>query len=39
MLDPLRAQFFRVNIYMSLHVMSFLHFDMTQVLKILPQIR
>ena len=39
MLNPLRAKFFRVNIDMSLHFMSFLHIDMTQVLKILPQIR
>ena len=31
--------FFRVNINMYLHVMSFLHIDMTQVLKTLPQIR
>ena len=37
--NPLRAKFFRLNINMYLHFMSFLHIDMTQVLKILPQIR
>ena len=39
LINPLRAKFFRVNINMSLHFMSFLHIDMTQVPKILPQIR
>ena len=38
-LNTLRAKFFRVNINMSLHFMSFLHIDMTHVLKIIPQIR
>ena len=38
-LNPLRAKFFRVKINMYLHLKSFLHIDMTQVLKILPQIR
>ena len=38
-INPLRAKFFRVNINMYLHFMSFLHIGMTQVLKILPQIR
>ena len=37
--NPLRAKFFRRNINMYLHFMSFLHTDMTQVLKILPQMR
>ena len=37
LLNPLRAKFFRVNINMSLHFMSFLHIDM--ILKILPQLR
>ena len=36
-LNPLRAKFFRGNIY--LHFMSLLHIDMTQVLKILPRVR
>ena len=38
-LNPLRAKFFWGNINMYLHFMSFLHIDMTQVLKILPQVR
>ena len=37
--NPLHAKLFRVNLNMYLHFMSFLHIDMTQVLKILPQIR
>ena len=37
--NPLGAKFFRVNINIYLHFMSFLHSDMTQVLKILPQVR
>ena len=38
-INPLRAKFFRGNINIYLHFMSFLHIDMTQVLKILPQVR
>ena len=38
-INPLRAKFFRGNINMYLHFMSFLHIDLTQVLKILPQVR
>ena len=34
-----RAKFFRGIINIYLHFVSFLHFDMTQVLEILPQIR
>ena len=34
-----RVKFFRGNINMYLHFMSLLHIDMTQVLKILPQVR
>ena len=37
--NPLRAKFFKGNINIYLHFMSFLHIDMTQVLKILPQVR
>ena len=37
-INPLRAKFFRGNINMYLHFVSFLHIDMTQVLKILPRI-
>ena len=37
--NPLRAKFFRVNLNMYLHFMSFLLIDMTKALKILPQIR
>ena len=37
--NPLGAEFFRVNINLYLHFMSFLHIDMTQVLKILPKKR
>ena len=37
--NPLRAKFFRGNINIYLHFVSFLHIDMTQVLKILPQVR
>ena len=37
--NPLRAKFFRWNINIYLHLMSLLHIDMTQVLKILPQVR
>ena len=38
-LNPLRANFFRGNINIYWHFASFLHIDMTQVLKILPQVR
>ena len=38
-LNPLRAKFFRGNINIYLHFVSFLHTDMTQVVEILPQIR
>ena len=38
-LNPLSAKFFRVNINMHLHFISFLHIGKTQVLKIIPQIR
>ena len=37
--NPLRAKFFRGNINMYLHFVSFLHIDKTQVVEILPQIR
>ena len=39
LLNPLRAKFFRGNINIYLHFVSFLHIDMTQVVEILPQIR
>ena len=35
--NPLRAKFFRGNINIYLHFVSFLHIDMTQVVEILPQ--
>ena len=35
--NPLRAKFFRGNINIYVHFMSFLHINLTQVLKILPQ--
>ena len=35
----LRAKFFRRNINMYLHFVSFLHIDATQVVEILPQIK
>ena len=38
-LNPLRAKFFRGNINIYLHFISLLHIDMTQVLKMLPQVR
>ena len=38
-LNPLHAKFFRGNINMYLHFMSFFFIDMTQVVEILPQIR
>ena len=37
--NPLHAKFIRVSINIYLHFMSFLHIDLTQVLKILPQVR
>ena len=37
-LNSLRAKFCRGNINIYLHFMSLLHIDMTQVLKILPQV-
>ena len=37
--NRLRAKFFRGNTNMYLHFMSFLHIDLTQVLKILPRVR
>ena len=38
-INPLRAEFFRGNINLYLHFVSFLHIDTTQVIEILPQIR
>ena len=38
-LNPLHAKFFRGNINIYLHFVSFFHIDMTQVLKIFPQLR
>ena len=35
----IRAKFFRVNINIYLHFMSFLHIDLIHVLKILPEVR
>ena len=37
MLTPLRAKFFRRNKNIHLHVMSFLHTDVTQVVEIEPE--
>ena len=37
--NPLRAKFFRGNINIYLHFVSFLHIGTTQVVEILPQIR
>ena len=37
--QPLHAKFFRGNINICLHFVSFLHIDATQVVEILPQIR
>ena len=37
--NPLRAKFFWENINIYLHFMSLLHIDMTQVFKILSQVR
>ena len=38
-INPLRAKFFRGNINIYLHFVSFPHIDATQVFEILPQIR
>ena len=38
-LNPLGAKFFRRNINIYSHLVSFLHIDTTQVVEILPQIR
>ena len=37
--NPLCEKFFRGNINTYLHLMSFLHIDMMEVVKIPPQIR
>ena len=37
--NPLRAKFFRGNINIYLHFVSFLQIDTTQVVEILPQIK
>ena len=37
--NPLRAKFFRGNINIYLHFVSFHHTDTTQVVEILPEIR
>ena len=37
--NPLRAKLFKGNKNIYLHFMSFLHIDLTQVLRILPQLR
>ena len=37
--EPLRAKFFRENINIYLHFVSYLHIDTTQIVEILPQIR
>ena len=39
LINPLRAKFFRGNINMYSHFMSFLHIVMTQVVEIFPQVR
>ena len=39
LINPLRAKFFRGNINIYSHFVSFLHIDMTQVVEILPQVR
>ena len=38
-INPLRAKFFRGNINIYLHFVSFLHIDTMQVVEILPQVR
>ena len=37
--NPLRAKFFWGDINIYLHIILFLHIDMTQVAEILPKIR
>ena len=37
--NPLRAKLFRGNINMHLHLMSFLHIDMPQIIETRPRIR
>ena len=37
--NPLCAKFFRENMNMYLHFLSYLHIDTTQIVEILPQIR
>ena len=37
--NPLRAKFFRGNINIYLHFVSYLHIDKARVVEILPQIR
>ena len=39
LLNPLRAKFFRGNINIYLHLMSFLHTNKTQVVEIPPRVR
>ena len=39
LINPLRSKFFRRNINIYLHFVSFLPVDKTQVVEILPQIR
>ena len=39
LINPLCAEFFRGNINIYLHFVSFLHIDVAQVVEILPQIR
>ena len=38
-INPLRAKFFKGNINIYLHFVSFLHIDAMQVVEILPEIR
>ena len=38
-INPLHAKFFRGNINIYLHFVSFLHIDTTQVVEIRPQVR
>ena len=37
--NPSRAKFFRGNLNIYLHFVSFLHIDTTQVVETLPQLR
>ena len=39
LVDPLRAKFFRWNINIYLHFVSFIHIDAMQVVEILPHKR